>query len=626
VKRDAAIAGAGAALVLAVITIAVALLRGDDSPPPAPEPTPAAPKPGAPPYDAAAFQPFAYGAGAEHGFLARGSRGMAHVVYELSPGGVERSVARTTRWRDEVDDATAGSPIDPNYLEAMLFLESAGRPTVMADGTPASATGLMQIIPSTATALLGMHVDLARSLEINRELARQHRRAEIARKAKKRRAARREVHKLLRERKVVDERFDPRKSLAAAVRYLTIAGRQFGREDLAVASYHMGIGNLKTVIDAYVAPRARARTTWRTVKRYGLSWPRLYYDSSPTRNPRTWDLLTALGDDSRHYLFKVLASREILRLARNDPDELERQIELQTAKASAEEVLRPESRYPPYEDDKDLRFAYKRDELVPLPDAPKRLAFRPSRRMGSLARRLDQPKILYRGLRPEALATLLYIAKEYRHIAGHGTLRVTSTVRDLPYQDLLVETNIQATSEFSLHTTGFAIDIAKPRAESALRFLLERLQALDVIAWVEEPGAFHLTVGSEGEAFMPLYEALIEDQRPLVPHAPDVAMKLDHKEVEAGDTLQLTIENTGDRRLEYGVSYMLERRTDHGWRWINLDQAFVLVLQMLEAGETEHQEIDLPGDLQPDRYRIRKSFTGRPGEQKFRRAVEFRVS
>ena len=481
-KRDAAIAGAGAALVLAVITIAVALLRGDDSLPAAPEPTPAAPKPGAPPYDAAAFQPFAYDPQDDDEFLARGSRGMAHVVYELSPGGVERSVRRTERWRDEVEDAAAGSPVDPDYLEAMMFLESAGRPTVMADGTPNSATGLMQIIPSTATALLGMRVDLARSLEINGELAREHRRAQISRKAKKRRAARREVAKLLRERRVVDERFDPRKSLAAAVRYLTIAGRRFGREDLAIASYHMGIGNLTTVIDTYVAPRARARTTWRTVERYDLSWPRLYYDSSPTQNPRTWDLLTTLGDDSRHYLFKVLASREILRMARNDPDELERQNELQTAKASAEEVLRPESRYPPYEDDKDLRFAYKRDELVPLPDAPKRLAFRPSRKMGSLARRLDQPKILYRGLRPEALATLLYIAKEYRRIAGHGTLRVTSTVRDLPYQDLLVETNIQATSEFSLHTTGFAIDIAKPRAESALRFLLERLQALDVIA------------------------------------------------------------------------------------------------------------------------------------------------
>ena len=144
-----------------------------------------------------------------------------------------------------------------------------------------------------------------------------------------------------------------------------------------------------------------------------------------------------------------------------------------------------------------------------------RLGYRPAREMGSLARRLDQPRILYRGLRPEALACLLYIAKEYRRIAGRGTLRVTSTVRDLPYQEALVATNIQATREFSLHTTGFAIDIAKPRAESVLRFLLERLQALNVISWVEEPGAFHLTVGPEAEAFMPIYEALVTDRRPL---------------------------------------------------------------------------------------------------------------
>ncbi len=624
-KRDAAVAGAGAALVLAVITIAVALLRGDDSTPAAPEPTPAAPKPGAPPYDAAAFQPFAYDAQDEDEFLARGSRGMAHVVYALSPGGVERSVDRTTRWRDEVEEAAAGSPVDPGYLEAMLFLESAGRPTVMADGTPASATGLMQIIPSTATALLGMHVDLARSLEINRELARESRRAEISRKAKKRRAARHEVQRLLRERPVVDERFDPRKSLAAAVRYLTIAGRRFGREDLAVASYHMGIGNLKTVIDTYVAPRALARTTRRTIERFGLSWPRLYYDSSPTRNPRTWDLLTSLGDDSRHYLFKVLASREILRLARNDPDELERQIELQTAKGSAEEVLRPESRYPPYEDDKDLRFAYKRDELVPLPDAPKRLAFRPGRKMGSLARRLDQPKILYRGLRPEALATLLYIAKEYRRIAGHGTLRVTSTVRDLPYQELLVETNIQATSEFSLHTTGFAIDIAKPRADSVLRFLLERLQALDVIAWVEEPGAFHLTVGRDGEAFMPLYEALIEDQRPLVPYGPRVSLALEPTRAHAGDALQLTAENVGDTRLEYSGAYRLEQRVGDHWRWINRDALFRALLQIIEAGKTEQEEIQLPDHLEPGRYRIVRSFSPPGADWRLGAAAQFTV-
>jgi soluble lytic murein transglycosylase-like protein len=498
-----------------VLTVVVALLR-DYGPPAAPEPLPGAPKPGAPPYDAAAFQPFAYEDDAEKEFLDRGSHGMAHIVYALSPGGVEASVARTTRWRRAVERAVAGTRLDPDDVEAMLFLESAGRPAVMADGTPNSATGLMQIIPSTAVSLLGMHVDLARSLEINRALPRAQRQAELAAKAKKRRAARRRVRRLLRERPLVDERFDPQKSLDGAVRYLLEARRRFGRDDLAIASYHMGIGNLKSVIDTYVSPRPHARSTRLTVERYGLSWPQIYYDSSPTRNPRTWKLLTDFGDDSRHYLFKVLASREILRLARSDRDELERQIDLQTEKASAEEVLRPESHYPPYEDDEDLRRAYKREELVPLPKDPVRLAYRPSRQMGYLAKRLDQPRILYRGLRPEALATLLYLAKEYRRIAGHGTLRVTSTVRDLPYQDALVATNVQATREFSLHTTGFAIDIAKPRAQGPLRFLLERLQALNAISWVEEPGAFHLTVGPEAEPFMPIYEALVEDRRPLL--------------------------------------------------------------------------------------------------------------
>ena len=502
-KRDAAIAGAGAALILAVITIAVAVLRGDDSPPAAPEPPPAQPRPGAPPYDAAGFQPLAYEPADDEELLERGSRGMAHVVYALSPGGVERSVSRTTRWRDEVERAVVATPFRADDLEAMMFLESAGRPTVMADGTPNSATGLMQIIPSTAVSLLGMRVDLARSLEINSELARARRLAVISRKAKARRRWRGEVRSLLRERPIVDERFDTEKSLAAAVRYLTTAQRRFGRLDLAIASYHMGIGNLRSVIDAYGSRRSP-------------SWARLYYDSSPTRNARAWRLLTGLGDETRHYLFKVLASREILRLAREDPDELARLDELQTAKASAEEVLRPESRYPPYEDDGDLRRAYDDEELVALPDDPVRLAFRPGRKMGSLARRLDQPRILYRGLRPEALATLLYIAKEYRRIADRGTLRVTSTVRDLPYQELLVQTNIQATPEFSLHTTGFAIDIAKPRDEPVLRFVLERLQALNAIAWVEEPGAFHLTVGPEAAPFLPIYEALIEDQRPLL--------------------------------------------------------------------------------------------------------------
>lgn len=516
-KRRAIIAGVVTALMLGGITVVFAVLQ-EDGPPPAPDRPASKPKPGAPPYAVDLFQPFFYDRAADDDFLARGASGQAHVVYALTTDGVEQAVERMLPFRDEIERATAGSGIDPDDLEAMAFLESAGRPDAMADGTPSSASGLMQILPETAVALLGMRVDTVQSNRIFRAIERNQRRAVLSVKPKKKRAARRKVKELVRELKRVDERFDPEKALAGAVRYLTIAEQRFARRDLAITAYHMGIGNLRTLIARYVAPRAQARTTPGTVKRFRITWPRLYYDSSPVRNPRTWGLLSSLGDDSRHYLFKVEASKEILRLAREDRDQLRETIEAQTAKASAEEVLRPESRFPPYEDNEDLREAFARSELVPLPNDPKRLGYRIGRGMGSLAKRLKQPRILYQGLRREALAALLYISKEYRRIAGkaYRPLRVTSTVRDLPYQELLVHRNVQATSEFSLHTTGFAIDIAKPKAEGPLRFMLERLQALNVISWVEEPGAFHMTVGPGAKALMPLYEALVLDRRPIV--------------------------------------------------------------------------------------------------------------
>ena len=65
-----------------------------------------------------------------------------------------------------------------------------------------------------------MRVDLARSLAIQSELANARRHAAISRKRKKRRAARREVRRLVREWPRVDERLDPEKALAGAVRYL----------------------------------------------------------------------------------------------------------------------------------------------------------------------------------------------------------------------------------------------------------------------------------------------------------------------------------------------------------------------------------------------------------------------
>ena len=75
------------------------------------------------------------------------------------------------------------------------------------------------------------------------------------------------------------------------------------------------------------------------------------------------------------------------------------------------------------------------------------------------------------------------------------------TVRDVRYQRALIPRNPEATQRYSLHTTGFAFDVrrsyASPAQALAFQYMLDRLQALGLIAWVREPGAIHVTVASE---------------------------------------------------------------------------------------------------------------------------------
>lgn len=487
--------------------------EGGGPPEPLPRPVGAGPtEPRLPPFDVAGFDPFAFRPARAREFLRRGRRGLAHVLYAKSPGGVEATSARVERYGEAIERAAGRHGVSARTLAALVFLESAGREEVIAGGDPAGAVGLGQILPSTAVDLLGMSVDLERSRRLTRRLERARREALLGRTGRRRARARRRARRLRTERRRVDERFRAEASLDGAARYLALARRRFGRHDLAAVSYHMGIGNLERVIADFVAPRRPARTVRRTVGRHRISYPRLYFDSSPLRNRAAYERLRELGDDSRHYLFKLEAAREILRLHREDREELARRDRLSRAKASAEEVLRPQREYPPFSDADALRDAYRDGDLVLLPRGGRRLGYRLDPNIGRLARRLGQQRVLYRGLRREALACLLYIAKEVRRIAGPGALRVTSGVRDLPYQRVLIGVNSQATTGFSLHTTGYAIDIARDfrseRQERALIHVLERLRALEVIDWVYEPGALHLTVGPRARPLMPLYRAL----------------------------------------------------------------------------------------------------------------------
>src|SRR3954464_5261664 len=219
--------------------------------------------------------PLAYEATRQHEFEARATAGLTPVLVEKSPGGVVATARRVARLRPLIDRAAVGSPVDADTLEALVFLESAGRPFAQA-GKLEGAAGLTQILAQTATGLLGMHVDLRK-----------------ARKAKTARALRR-----------ADDRFVPAKALAGTVRYLRFAKQTLKRTDLAIASYHMGVGNLQRALSLYGTA--------------DVSYAQLYFDSTPLNHAEAWRLLYGLGDDSSTYLWRVLAAKRLMKLYRTD--------------------------------------------------------------------------------------------------------------------------------------------------------------------------------------------------------------------------------------------------------------------------------------------------------------------
>jgi hypothetical protein len=268
----------------------------------------------------------------------------------------------------------------------------------------------------------------------------------------------------------------------------------------------MGIGNLETVIDRYVGPDEAGDPVGEIVARNHLDYPQLFFDSSPLSHPRAWSLLAAFGDDSSTYLWRVLAAQRIMRLFRNDPAELHRLDRLNRAKATAEEVFHPEPETTVFADAGEIEDALGDGELIRIPDGTD-YGFRIDERLGELAHQLGASRSLYRSLRPEALATLIYICSGVRAIDREDDyLTVTSAVRDEEYQHALVGINPEATPEYSLHTTGHSFDVLRKyrgdREAEAFQFMLDRLRALAVIDYAVEPEAIHITVSDGAEPLL----------------------------------------------------------------------------------------------------------------------------
>src|SRR3954447_11561387 len=357
------------------------------------------------------YDPLAYDSAHESELEQRATTGFADVVYEKSPGGVVATGRRTARWRTLVERSARAYGVDPDTLEGIVFLESAGRPDVVAGGDLEGAVGLTQILASTATALLSLHVDLNRARRLTARIAEATTNAQ--------------ARQLERARRRADQRFDPKFSLEAAARYLQMAQKKFGREDLAVATYHMGMGNLQTILSRYGDQRP--------------SYARLYFDSAPMRKPRAYDLLSSLGDDSSTYYWKVRAAREIMKLYRGDPKKLGRLEGLDNDGGGGERRLYPNG--PPDENSK---------------------ARKPPAYLAALGLRLTRAARADYAPDPATESVLAYIGAGARAISRQSPLTVRGA-------------------------HGIRIEVSRHyrsrRQALAFEYMLDRLQAWNLIAW-----------------------------------------------------------------------------------------------------------------------------------------------
>jgi hypothetical protein len=266
-------------------------------------------------------------------------------------------------------------------------------------------------------------------------------------------------------------RMRPAAQLRATVRRLERTRRALGRLDLAVASYHLGVRPL------------------RHVRSYAS-----FYFRTPLQGP------------AFDYYWKVLAAERVLRLYRHDRAALRYEQRLQLKKNSAEEVLHPRPSTLQFRTRAAIARAVRAHVLVPIPWDWHRTHIRVSPLLGQLAPRHRR---LYASLRPAALHILLYIGNELR---AYRPLLLTSAVRDDEYQRRLTQINPVATRAYSMHTTGYAFDILRSFHSGAQKRtffrVLERLQAVNAIAYIPEFAAMHIAVASDAPAKLALLRSV----------------------------------------------------------------------------------------------------------------------
>jgi len=198
----------------------------------------------------------------------------------------------------------------------------------------------------------------------------------------------------------------------------------------------------------------------------------------------------------------VLAARDIMDLYRRDPTELARLSRLAAGYGSAEPVLHPPGSTEVFAAVPAIKRARSRGALVAVPNQPGKRHFAVA--SAAAAAGSEGPP----ALRPQALALLYYLADRVHAITHAKTpLTVVGTVQDAVARQALSQRHLVRPG-YSASTTGYSFDVARRYASQAqaeaFQAMLDRLQALNVIAWERRPDAIHITVSKRAQVLTPL--------------------------------------------------------------------------------------------------------------------------
>jgi hypothetical protein len=188
---------------------------------------------------------------------------------------------------------------------------------------------------------------------------------------------------------------------------------------------------------------------------------------------------------------------------RHDPGALQRTAALQVSDASAARVLHPPASTDTFADSSALADGRNSGALKPLPSDPS-AQVTPAPELTALAAQLHQPPGRYRLLRPAALEALRYLAAGVQAIApGSPPLQVTHATVDRQSAAALGADPNPPPLQSSGYSFGVARRYGNHAEAEAVQFMLDRLTAMNLIAWSRAGPVLEITAASDAVGLAP---------------------------------------------------------------------------------------------------------------------------